>query len=304
MQQPLKDMVLYRDEVFGCCCFYQMVSRVLLLKWQFEAFYCLCLCLISLRDRKGSLVQIIKRLTAQEFIFESEKTGGFPCTLGLPKSVLVLVYGAGPSHTSSNGVLKCSRVKWKQATEVSVYSWPMLSHQIYNISRQGHTFVRSVCFKEAPQKRASKRTIAVRSIMPQAIERWVCPTCAVQYADPVSETPPRQCKICEDERQYIKEEGQTWTTLTDISKTHKNVITEEESGLIGIGIDPPIGIGNRALLVKTGEHWDCAYSGSKILPQTPPLVRLALHLHAFNPEYSWATPPIATDLWNLNPLEL
>ena len=40
---------------------------------------------------------------------------------------------------------------------------------------------------------------------------FICSTCGTQY--PPSEAPPAQCPVCEDERQYIPPEGQSWTTL-------------------------------------------------------------------------------------------
>ncbi|KAK9916540.1 hypothetical protein WJX75_003870 [Coccomyxa subellipsoidea] len=46
----------------------------------------------------------------------------------------------------------------------------------------------------------------------------------------------------------------------DLVKQHKNLIKEEEPGLIGIGTEPTFAIGQRALLIQTGEGnllWDC-----------------------------------------------
>lgn len=87
--------------------------------------------------------------------------------------------------------------------------------------------------------------------MPSTSERWVCETCAVQTGVSAAEAPPKKCKICEDDRQYTKASGQIWTTVFDLLKSHKSDIRKEEPGLLGVGIDPPIGIGNRALLVQT-----------------------------------------------------
>jgi hypothetical protein len=87
--------------------------------------------------------------------------------------------------------------------------------------------------------------------------RFVCVQCGTQFAD--SETPPRSCPICEDERQYVRWSGQEWTTLDDLRMTRRNVFTDED-GVTGIGIDPAFAIGQRALLVpmETGVVlWDC-----------------------------------------------
>ncbi len=56
--------------------------------------------------------------------------------------------------------------------------------------------------------------------------------------------------ICADPRQYVGWEGQRWTTLDELAaEGHRLEITEEEPGLLGIGVEPAIGIGQRSLLV-------------------------------------------------------
>ena len=87
---------------------------------------------------------------------------------------------------------------------------------------------------------------------------WICVTCGVQYAE--SDHPPAACPICEDERQYVGWDGQRWTTLADLARDHAVTLREEEPGLTGIGVDPPVAIGQRALLVQTPHGnvlWDC-----------------------------------------------
>jgi hypothetical protein len=46
---------------------------------------------------------------------------------------------------------------------------------------------------------------------------FICTACGAQY--PPSETPPAQCTICEEERQYVPLRGQTWTTLDALAVT-------------------------------------------------------------------------------------
>jgi hypothetical protein len=87
---------------------------------------------------------------------------------------------------------------------------------------------------------------------------FICTTCGTQHAE--GDQPPAACAICQDERQYVKVTGQQWTTLERLRLTHRNSIRFEESGLIGIGIDPPFAIGQRALFVQTPHAnllWDC-----------------------------------------------
>jgi hypothetical protein len=90
------------------------------------------------------------------------------------------------------------------------------------------------------------------------VSAWICETCAVQYPD--TSEPPSQCPICDDERQYVGWDGQRWTTMADIARDHTVVVREEEPNLVGIGLAPSFGIGQRALLVRTPSGnvlWDC-----------------------------------------------
>lgn len=87
---------------------------------------------------------------------------------------------------------------------------------------------------------------------------YICIACGTQHPD--TPTPPAQCAICEDERQYVNWQGQSWTTLAELQQTHHNVFRAEGPGLMGIGTDPKFAIGQRALLVQTSAGnllWDC-----------------------------------------------
>ena len=87
---------------------------------------------------------------------------------------------------------------------------------------------------------------------------FICTACGTQY--PPSEAPPAQCPVCEEERQFIPPEGQSWTTLERLRISHLNGFRQHEPGLIGIGTTPKFAIGQRALLVCTPEGnilWDC-----------------------------------------------
>lgn len=79
---------------------------------------------------------------------------------------------------------------------------------------------------------------------------WICATCGNHYPDAVS--PPRACAVCADERQWIPPGGQRWTTLEELrADGRRSDVREVEPGLLGIGVDPPVGIGQRALLVRS-----------------------------------------------------
>jgi glyoxylase-like metal-dependent hydrolase (beta-lactamase superfamily II) len=82
----------------------------------------------------------------------------------------------------------------------------------------------------------------------------VCVTCGVQFGGPAE-----RCPICEDPRQYVPVSGQQWTTLDDLRRDHRNVV-RDEAGFTGIGTEPKLAIGQRALLVPwEGSNllWDC-----------------------------------------------
>lgn len=79
---------------------------------------------------------------------------------------------------------------------------------------------------------------------------WMCATCAVEQ--PESPDPPEVCPICSDERQYVRPAGQFWTTVADLlAKGRRGTVAEVEPGLHGIAVSPPVGIGQRALLVRS-----------------------------------------------------
>ena len=83
-------------------------------------------------------------------------------------------------------------------------------------------------------------------------------TCGTQYPD--SEQPPRNCPICDDPRQYVGFDGQTWTTLEALRAQHANEFSETEVNLTAIETKPSFAIGQRAFLVQSpggNVLWDC-----------------------------------------------
>src|SRR5215831_4706471 len=90
------------------------------------------------------------------------------------------------------------------------------------------------------------------------MDAFICTACGTQYAP--SASPPPNCAICDEERQYVPPGGQTWTTLAKLAAGHFNSYRQHEDGLIGIGTQPSFAIGQRALLVCTAAGnvlWDC-----------------------------------------------
>ena len=94
--------------------------------------------------------------------------------------------------------------------------------------------------------------------MPVTATAWICRTCANQYAP--SPDVPARCVICCDDRQYVPESGQAWTSLAELAaEGHRTAWREVEPGLHELTVTPSLGIGHRGLLVTTpqgGVLWD------------------------------------------------
>lgn len=124
---------------------------------------------------------------------------------------------------------------------------------------------------------------------------WICPTCAVEYADTAS--PPVSCPICTDERQYVRPGGQAWTTLAElVLDGHHGSVAEVEPGLWGIEVEPSVGIGQRALLVQTPAGnllWDpTGYVDDDLVDTVAGLGGIAAvaasHPHMFGVQVEWS----------------
>jgi len=91
------------------------------------------------------------------------------------------------------------------------------------------------------------------------MQNYICTTCGIQYA--ASEHYPVDiCKICADDRQYVKASGQQWTTLDELGQHHHNEIRRVEADLTGIATVPAFAICQRPLLIQTPKGnvlWDC-----------------------------------------------
>jgi len=90
------------------------------------------------------------------------------------------------------------------------------------------------------------------------MSNFICVQCGTQFS--VTATPPETCPICTDERQYVRHEGQAWTTMEELAAAHHNRFEEEAGQLLGIGTEPDFAIGQRALLLQLPRGnllWDC-----------------------------------------------
>ena len=124
---------------------------------------------------------------------------------------------------------------------------------------------------------------------------WICATCAVETAELA--TPPESCVICEDERQWVPEDGQQWTTLEALrGKGTRTVVKEVEPGLWGITADPAVGIGQQTMVVRCGSGvflFDCiGYVDDAVLELVrslgPTLAIGASHPHMYGVQNEWA----------------
>src|SRR5438067_13745972 len=90
------------------------------------------------------------------------------------------------------------------------------------------------------------------------MENFICMQCGTQFD--ATAAAPSCCAICEDERQFVRDGGQQWTTLERLAADHHNRCEEEARQLLGIGTEPEFAIGQRALLLQSpGGNllWDC-----------------------------------------------
>ncbi len=86
----------------------------------------------------------------------------------------------------------------------------------------------------------------------------ICATCGTQYKETV--TPIGGCPICNNDRQYVPAQGQTWTSLPQLRNNYSNTITRINDHLFEIKTTPKFAIGQRAFLILTpGGNilWDC-----------------------------------------------
>ncbi len=87
---------------------------------------------------------------------------------------------------------------------------------------------------------------------------FICVTCGAQHAP--SAEPPERCAICEDERQYVRHEGQAWTTHDALRREQRCRVEIMEERLTAMTTEPLFAIGQRAHFLGTDEGhvlWDC-----------------------------------------------
>lgn len=85
-----------------------------------------------------------------------------------------------------------------------------------------------------------------------------CVACGTKF--PTGRELPTLCPICEDDRQYVPNGVQAWTSSEKLAKDHHVEIRELKEDLYELKVSPEFAIGQRALLVLAPDGnilWDC-----------------------------------------------
>jgi len=123
---------------------------------------------------------------------------------------------------------------------------------------------------------------------------FICTRCGVQFEETAA--PPPRCPICQDDRQYLGPNGQEWTTLQELARTHRITRRPIEDGITGFATEPGFAIGQRAMLIETSAGnilWDCISSIDdetvEIVQSNGGLAAIALsHPHYYSSIVEWS----------------
>ncbi|KAF2723319.1 hypothetical protein K431DRAFT_344872 [Polychaeton citri CBS 116435] len=80
----------------------------------------------------------------------------------------------------------------------------------------------------------------------------ICAACGTQFDVPAS-TPLKGCRICDDPRQFVPPQGQTWTSLGQMRGKYENAWEQDEfdERVWSVWTKPKFAIGQRAILIET-----------------------------------------------------
>lgn len=89
-------------------------------------------------------------------------------------------------------------------------------------------------------------------------KKHICMTCGTMYS---SNTPlPELCRICDDDRQFIGDNGQLWTSLEEMKHQYSIRIDQIAENFYDLRITPTFAIGQKAHLIISPSGnilWDC-----------------------------------------------
>src|SRR6478736_2549993 len=77
----------------------------------------------------------------------------------------------------------------------------------------------------------------------------ICAACGTEF--PSSDRD--ECPICNDDRQYVPETGQIWTTHESLSNNYSVLIRKINQNLFELKMSPSFAIGQRAFLIISPE---------------------------------------------------
>ena len=107
--------------------------------------------------------------------------------------------------------------------------------------------------------------------------------------------PPATCALCEDERQFVGWRGQQWAPPEELRQRHDNHLEVLEENLFSLETRPALGIGQRALVVRSAEGnvmWDCTFlgpTGAAQLEELGGLAAMAIsHPHFYSVMVDWS----------------
>lgn len=123
----------------------------------------------------------------------------------------------------------------------------------------------------------------------------ICARCGVEDAD--RDEPLAVCPLCEDERNYVPDAGQVWTTQEELAaRPYELTVREFEPGLFGLERSPAVGIGQRTFLLRTSGGnllWDPpGYLDDRVAERVTELGGVAAivpsHPHMFGAQVAWS----------------
>lgn len=117
----------------------------------------------------------------------------------------------------------------------------------------------------------------------------ICTACGTSYQQ--QQPALTQCRICQDERQFVPPGGQQWIDQSALRASHQNQWQQLEPGLLSLQTVPDFAINQRAIVLQTPHGnilWDCI---AHLDDATVTLLRALGGLHASDSEWIMRASP-------------